>query len=107
MGLLYRGWALPLSSHERNCYCFGIPRHFGQFHAPNFVETVWGWGFLFQHDCALVHKARSVKALQLEFGVEEFDWPVQIPDLNLMEDLWNELETLLNWKAFPEELKLL
>lgn len=93
MGLFYRRWAQPRSSHERNCCCFGIPKHFGQFHAPNFVETVWG--FLFQHDCARVHKARCVKALQLESGVEEFDRPVQSPDLNRM-DLWNELETLLN-----------
>lgn len=45
-------------------------------HAQNFVGTVWGWGFLFQHDCTLVHKARSVKTLLSELGVEELDCPV-------------------------------
>lgn len=58
-----------VSSNERNCYCFSIPKHFGQFHAPNFVGTVWAWGFLFQLECALVHKVRSVKALLSEFVV--------------------------------------
>ncbi|CAI9545270.1 unnamed protein product, partial [Staurois parvus] len=30
---------------RRNCQLEGvsIPRHFRQFHAPNFVGTVWGW----------------------------------------------------------------
>jgi len=45
------------------------------------LPTLWeqfGEGpFLFQHDCAPVHKARSMKSLD-EFGVEELDWP----DLN-------------------------
>ena len=30
------------SSSEMNSECFSIPRDFGQFHAPNFVEKVWG-----------------------------------------------------------------
>lgn len=85
-----------VSSSERNCYCFSIPKHFGQFHAPNIVGTVWAWGFLFQLECALVHKVRSVKALLSEFVVEKLDWPVQSPDLNPTQHLWNELETLLN-----------
>ena len=43
VGLFFRSWARPLRSSERNSECFSIPRDFGPFHAPNFVETVWGW----------------------------------------------------------------
>ena len=40
VGLCFWSWAWPLCSSERNCQCFSIPRHFGQFHALNFVGTV-------------------------------------------------------------------
>lgn len=45
--------------------------------------------FLFQHDWALVHKARSIKTWMIEFGVEELDLPAQSPDLNQIEDSGN------------------
>jgi hypothetical protein len=38
--------------------------------------------FLFQHDNASVHKARSVQKWFVEIGVEEHDWPAQSHDLN-------------------------
>ena len=38
--------------------------------------------FLFQHDNAPVHKARSIQKWFVEIGVEELDWPAQSPDLN-------------------------
>jgi len=31
--------------------------------------------FLFQHDCAPVHKAKSIKTWMSQFGVEELDLP--------------------------------
>ncbi|KAL6466679.1 hypothetical protein MHYP_G00244830 [Metynnis hypsauchen] len=71
----------------------------------NFVlPTLWeqcGDGpFLFQHHCAPVHKARSIKTWMSEFSVEELDWPAQSPDLNPMEHLWDELEQRLRERLF-------
>lgn len=49
------------------------------------LPTLWqhfGEGrFLFQHYKALMQKARSVKKLYSQFGVEELDWPTQSADL--------------------------
>ncbi len=43
--------------------------------------TLYGQKYM---DCLqnFVHKARSVKGLFSQFGVEEFDWPAQSLDLN-------------------------
>ena len=48
--------------------------------------------FLFQHDNAPVHKARSIQKLFVEIGVEELDCPAQSPYLNPIENLWDELK---------------
>ena len=78
MRLFFRRWAWPLSSCERNSECFSIPRDVGQFHAPNFVGTVWGWPLPVP-----------------EFDVGESDWAAQSTDLNPAEHFWDELEQRL------------
>ena len=63
------------------------------------LPTLWqpfGEGpFLFQHDNAPVHKARSIQKWFVEISVEELHWPAQSPDLNPIKPLWDELEPRL------------
>jgi hypothetical protein len=48
--------------------------------------------FLFQPDNSPVHKARSIQKWFVEIDLEELDWPAQIPNLNSIGHLWDELE---------------
>ena len=58
--------------------------------------------FIFQHDNAPVYKARSIQKWFVEIGVEELDWPAQSPDLNPIDNLWDELERRLRARLnFP------
>ena len=45
----------------------------GRLCVSNFVAPVWGRPFLFQHDKAPMHKARSISKWFVEIGVEELD----------------------------------
>ncbi|KAL0187606.1 hypothetical protein M9458_014705, partial [Cirrhinus mrigala] len=42
---------------------------------PTLWEQFGAGPFIFQHDCAPVHKARSIKTWMTESGVDELDWP--------------------------------
>jgi hypothetical protein len=55
------------------------------------LPTVWrqfGEGlFLFQHDNAPRHKARSIQKWFVKIDVEYLDWPAQSPDLKSIKHL--------------------
>ena len=59
---------------------------------PTLWEQFGAGPFLFQHDCAPVHKARSIKTWMAESGVDELDWSPQSPDFNLIVPLRDKLE---------------
>ena len=60
------------------------------------LPTLWqqfGEGpFLFQHDHAPMHKARSMLKWFVEIDLEELDWAAQSPDLNPIEHIGDELD---------------
>jgi hypothetical protein len=56
--------------------------------------------FLFQHDNAPMHKARSIQKWFVD--VEELDWPLLSPDLNPIEQLWDVLECRLQARPIAQ-----
>lgn len=64
--------------------------------ASNFVGTVWE-GLLFQHDCALAHKARSTKTWLEEFAVEELDCELWL------QPHWTHYKAFSNISAWPHK----
>jgi hypothetical protein len=54
------------------------------------------WWWLYQHDNAPCHRARSVREWFVDNTVPEMDCPAQSPNLNPIGHLWDKLECWLH-----------
>ncbi len=85
---LFLGPVLPVKGNHNASACQDI---FDNAMLPTLWEQFSKGPFLFQHDCAPVHKARSIKT-----WLDETDWPTQSPDLIPIKHPWHELEWRLH-----------
>lgn len=88
MVLFFRSCAWPLSPSERNSKCSAYQNILDNFTLPTLWEKFGDGSFLFQHGCARVHKARSLKTSMSKFGVEKLEWPAN----STRKNLWDELK---------------
>ncbi|MCM0158344.1 transposase [Candidatus Nardonella dryophthoridicola] len=63
--------------------------------------------FVFQQDNDPKHTSRLVQEWFQENNVQVLQWPAQSPDLNPIENLWEEVERQIRTMTFPNKQTLI